>query len=117
MTTVKIAYNACFGGFGLSNEAIELYLKKKGYKYTKLKPKYSWGSCFDVTDPADFCDRDIERHDPILIDVIEELGELANGDCAKLAIEELDAGTQYRIDEYDGNESINTRDRYDWVTA
>ena len=27
---MKIVINADFGGFGLSNEAIELYLKKKG---------------------------------------------------------------------------------------
>jgi len=61
--------------------------------------------------------RDFYRADPVLIQVIEELGDKANGDCAKLAIAEVPAGTKYRIDEYDGNESVMTVEDYEWQTA
>ena len=64
-----------------------------------------------------FSDRDIERNDPALVQVVEELGDLANGDCSRLEIEELPAGTLYRIDEYDGLETVETKDSYEWSVA
>lgn len=42
----KIVLNKCFGGFGLSNKAIEMYLKLKGKKaffYTQTKYKHRDG--------------------------------------------------------------------------
>jgi len=59
----------------------------------------------------------ISRTDPALVQVVEELGDDANGTYAKLLIEELPAGTLYRIDEYDGNETVMTQDDYDWSVA
>lgn len=64
-----------------------------------------------------FNDDKIERDDPALVQVVEELGEAANGDCACLEIEEVPSGTQYRIDNYDGRETVETRDSYDWKIA
>jgi hypothetical protein len=58
-------------------------------------------------------DRSVSRHDPILVQVVEELGDKANGMCAKLAIAEVFG--PYRIDEYDGFESVETPDSYDWI--
>lgn len=55
---------------------------------------------------AYFSDRDIERNDPILIQVVEELGEKANGSCAKLKIVEIPDNVDWEIAEYDGNEHI-----------
>jgi hypothetical protein len=48
-----------------------------------------------------------DRTDPKLIQVIEELGDRANGRCAKLKIVEIPDGTDYEIDDYDGMESIH----------
>lgn len=53
------------------------------------------------------CGRSIDRTDPKLIQVIEELGDAANGKHAKLAIVEIPDGVEYDIDEYDGQESIH----------
>jgi hypothetical protein len=64
-----------------------------------------------------FSPSNIERTDPALVQVVEELGNKANGKCAKLCIYEVPAGTLYRIDEYDGNESVMTQDTYDWKMA
>lgn len=47
-----------------------------------------------------------DRTDPKLIQVIEELGELANGRCAKLKIVEIPDDVEYHIHEYDGYEHI-----------
>ena len=95
----KIVYNTCFGGASLSDKAIERYAELKGITYF---------SCRDIL---------ADRTDPVLIQVIEELGEEANGNSADLQITELPAGTQYHIHEYDGNERIMTPDDYNWVIA
>lgn len=47
-----------------------------------------------------------KRDDPLLVRVVEELGEEASGACAKLRVVEIPDGTSYVIDEYDGNEHI-----------
>lgn len=107
---VKIAYNNCYGGFSLSVKASERIAELKGDILTeddfrKLGSRYCHKYNY------------ISRTDPHLIQVIEELGDEANGMCAKLRIEELSKGTLYRIDEYDGNESIRTQDCYEWSVA
>ena len=99
----KIVYNACYGGFSLSDAAIIRYAELTGLPLTD-KNKYIWR-------------RDIRRDDPILVQVVEELGDQADGLCASLAIAELPAGTKYRIDEYDGYESVMTPDDYKWYIA
>jgi len=123
---MKIVINVCFGGYGLSDKAFELYLKRTKQKwierdggcyYTIPKKEYDKISQECYTKDGDYrnvngkgyilLDGDIERHDKILIQIIEELGEEANGDCAELKIVEIPDGTDYVIDEYDGNESIH----------
>jgi len=47
------------------------------------------------------------RTDPLLIEVVEQLGEAANGDCAKLKVIEIPDGIEYEIQEYDGVESVH----------
>jgi hypothetical protein len=84
----KVAYNASFGGFGLSEKACEVLTKIKG------KP----------VSPYDF--NGYDRADPDLIKVIEDLGDEANGSFADLQIKEIPDGASFEIDEYDGNESV-----------
>jgi hypothetical protein len=54
---------------------------------------------------------DIERNDPFLIKVIEELGDKANGKHCKLKIVEIPDGVDWEIDEYDGLEKISEKHR------
>jgi len=96
----KIVYNTCYGGFGLSKKAKERYWELKGEPWQ---------------DPWWY--HEVHRADPILVQVVEELGEGANGRDAYLDIRELPAGTLYRIDEYDGMENVITQDEYEWSVA
>ena len=92
----KVAYNNCFGGFGLSEKAKQLAYEKTGDK--------NWIEKYAYMENV--------RHNETLIEVIEELGEEANGMFADLSIVEVDG--PYRIDEYDGNETVETPDSYEW---
>jgi len=96
----KVVYNACYGGFGLSTQAIA--------RYCELK---------NISVPEYFDDCGISRTDPALIQVIEELGEDANAGYAELRFHELAPGTLYRIEEYDGNETVVTQNQYGWQVA
>jgi len=63
----------------------------------------------DGDDSGYFYDRDIPRDDPDMIKVVEELGEKANGKCASLKVVEIPDGTEWEIEEYDGNEWVSEK--------
>lgn len=52
-----------------------------------------------------------DRTDPILVQVVEELGARASGSCAKLSVVEVPAGVDWEIDEYDGIETVREKSR------
>lgn len=97
--TRKVVYNAQHGGFGLSDKALELGRELSG------NPK--WGGTYGW----DFDERN--RHDNILVRVVEELGRRANGFAADLQIATVEG--KYRICEYDGLEWIETPETIEWV--
>lgn len=53
-----------------------------------------------------FRDRDIARDDPVLVQVVEELGAAANGRHARLKTVEIPWHIDWQIQEYDGSEWI-----------
>lgn len=83
---LEIIINKCYGGFGLSEEALKLYNDKSG-----LKLKY---------------DGSIPRDDLNLVQVVKELGQKANGLCADLKIVVIPDGISWCIEEYDGLEWV-----------
>ncbi|MNC45035.1 hypothetical protein D3C75_939710 [compost metagenome] len=57
----------------------------------------------------------ISRHDKILVAVVEQLGDLASGRCAKLRIFNTNS-KRYMIEEYDGFESVRVGyDEDEWT--
>ena len=131
---MKIIINKCYGGFGLSIAAQNLYAEKSGFKlwfYKQKEYKHQGGKDLYVRDDGmgsynhavkkdlgDSCEKlpaneywyygDIGRADPLLVEVVEEIGEeKASGDLAKLRIVEIPDGIEYEIDDYDGMESIH----------
>jgi hypothetical protein len=51
------------------------------------------------------------RGHPLLVRVVEELGDKASGQFAELVVVEIPDGVDYEIDEYDGNEHIAEKHR------
>jgi len=120
----KIVYNGCFGGFSLSDAAIRRYLEIKGVPFIEEDSEYPSfrqvrfrTSTSVMGDGNFFNDWDIERTDPVLAQVVEELGKAASGYCADLCIRELESGTRYLLREYDGSEWIETEDEMEWSVA
>lgn len=55
--------------------------------------------------------RDCDRDDPILVEVVEELGEGASGTVSNLKVVEIPDDIDWEIDEYDGLETIREKHR------
>jgi hypothetical protein len=66
-----------------------------------------------LPEDSDLYSEDIPRHDKYLIKVVETLGDEANGNYAKLAIVKV-KGIRYKINEYDGWETVLTPDAMKW---
>lgn len=136
----KVVINVKHGGFGLSEAAyarlIELGIPVRKYieqprlpdgKYAKV-PENEGEIIFDrdldeTPSEVDVAVRylsrshywetwlDRSRTHPLLIQVVEELGNEANGPCAALKIVEIPDDVEYEIDEYDGFEHIAEKHR------
>jgi hypothetical protein len=135
---MKVVINRCYGGFGLSHEAVMRYFEIKGiivypeqekgigswkfWTYWLVKPEdrieSKEGEAFYAMSMEDrraynqahsdqnVYPRDIERHDPALIQVVEEMGDKASGDHAELKVVEIPDDVNYIVEEYDGLEHI-----------
>ena len=127
---MKILINTCFGGYHLSHEAMLRYAELKGiavYPENNLGSLYTywlvpenervdqsnWPSMSKEEQKASsklyeeqtLCSRGF-RTDPTMIQVVEELGDKADGRFAELKIVEIPDGMAYTIEEYDGMEHI-----------
>ena len=112
----KIAYNDCYGGFDLSTEGKVYYAKLLGYTDIKVANKVANLDQVYVNGEY-FATYGLPRTDPALIQTIEDLGSKANSRYSSLKIREVPAGSRYRIDEYDGLETVMLVDEYEWSVA
>ena len=103
----KVVFNGCFGGYGVS-ELGARWLLDNGANPGNVRLTQS-GEDVYVT-----CN--IERHDPLLVRMVEVLGWKANGDSARLVVREI-SQPLYRIEEYDGAERIEEPDDISWTDA
>lgn len=133
---MKIVINNCYGGFNLSEAGVRRYAEIKGIKlwvepcpeYPKLlnnywtvppeqRPKviehWEQASLEERQENnaafarAQIYDREIPRDDPVLVQVVQELGKKADGRHASLKVVDIPDGVRWEIDEYDGLESIH----------
>lgn len=128
----KIVVNKCYGGFNLSHEGVKLYAKYAGFSV--YPHRYDSSNEFQMIpvseseaksglfifytkapvdeiseseeDNYDFDVRGIKRDDPILVRVVEELGERAGGRSSKLKIVDIPDDVSWQIEEYDGLEHV-----------
>jgi hypothetical protein len=130
---MKIVINKCFGGFGLSVEALYKSVKDNNsliekFEYGDSEVTSDWDNLVNQqlnetykeykTDDYQFYLYDeetkilytfaiLDRGNPQLVALVEGMGELANGQHAKLKIVEIPDDIAYFIDEYDGRESVH----------
>jgi hypothetical protein len=90
---VKVVINRCYGGFGLSPMAEIAYKDRAG-----------------VTD-ENWSYYEIIRDDPILVHLVEELLEDANGSYSELKIVEVPENVEWYVEEYDGMEWVAEKHR------
>lgn len=144
---MKIVINSCYGGFSLSPKGTKRYLELNGqnaYFYKQSKYSYRDGikefiridNIEYVPDLFFYCtthdqgkvisgdlkdcfhSSDIKRNDPALVQVVEELGKESFGECAYLEVVDIEKGRWFKINEYDGLETIQYRDIDDeWILA
>ena len=100
--TFKIVINICFGGFGLSDEAIAMYRERKGI----------------AADERDTYADELARDDADLIAVVEALGSKKAGDgrYSQLKVVEVPMWLRekgWTIEEFDGSEHI-AEDHQTW---
>ena len=131
---MKIVINRCYGGFGLSPQAIKRLVMKKS-ELVKKFPLKAWEQDFreNPTDIGDgfkvpsvwytgaiakgdtvYCIDETKRSHPDLVSVVEEMGRDAWGKYAKLKVVEIPDGVDWEIEEYDGVERIVEKRRA-WV--
>lgn len=134
----RIVINKCYGGFGLSDEAVVRYHEIKGVpmwvehdkKFGSLGISNYWlvPESERVADLGDefyklsleerqahnqkwsdqtFSIYDLKRDDPVLVQVVEELGEKAYGKYAELKVVDVPDDVKWEIAEYDGWESVH----------
>lgn len=104
----KIVINDDWGGFGISFEAMQLYAKLSGF--TLATDDYD-NEYLIPSSGTQIYDSDLQRDDPILIQVIEQLGNKANGIHASLKIVEIPDDVEWVIQEYDGIEHVAEKHR------
>ena len=88
---IKVVINGWYGGFGLSDAALEEYKGLKG-----------------ITDP-NFYYYDIPRDCPVLVEMVER-GDV-DGDYSELKVVDIPDGVNWYIEEYDGMEHVAERHR------
>ena len=89
----RIVVNKKFGGFSFSQLAVEL-LEKQGIDCQSGR-----------RDDNEF------RTNPKVIEVVERLGNKANGSAAALVVVDVPDDVQWYIDDYDGVETVREHHR------
>lgn len=87
---MKIVINTCFGGFNISKEAKALY---------------------ETITSIEAISHEMQRDDPVLVKIVEDLGAEANGSYAKLKVVEIPDDVDWIIEEYDGKEQVAEKHR------
>ena len=97
---IKVIINTCYGGFGLSKAACELYAERKGLT------SGTWNESWGFFEGGNFYDREIPRDDSVLVSIVEEMGKAACGNYSDFRVVEVPEDADWYIDEYDGKEWV-----------
>jgi hypothetical protein len=101
---MKLVINRCYGGFDISPAAL-----RRGQELSQE-------ACWQEATISSALGRQhvcisVLRDNKTLIQVVEELGDKANGSYGKLKIVEIPDGIEWEIHDYDGMETIHEAHR------
>lgn len=109
---MKVIINTEYGGLNLSHAAVLRYGQLKGL-YIYRTPEKLDEYFFDREMQERWDLDDIEREDPALIQVIEEMGEKAETEFGKFKIIEIPDGVKFWVEEFEPNgETISEQHRW-----
>jgi hypothetical protein len=112
---MKIVINKHYGSFSLSEEAVLLYGEKKGLniiaKQDEVIKTITHYFLNEVKNENLFAEWEIERTDPVLVEVVEQLGNLADTRHTRLKVVEVPDDVKWYIHDYDGIESVYEKHR------
>lgn len=110
---MKLVINRCYGGFGLSDAAVVRYAELKGINLVMEESKQNLGGAVFYLDGIkddehyfSYYDLASDRSDPLLVQVVEELGQKANGFASELKVIDIPDNVEYTVQEYDGIEWV-----------
>ena len=109
----KIVINGSYGGFYVSHTAF-LRLRELGQSDALREPDAGayWPIAATPQEPSlNRCGTFIPRDDQALVQVVEELGSVANGHCAELKIIEVPDDVKWEIEKSGGIEHISEAHR------
>lgn len=92
----RVVINTCYGSFALSKKAIDWIAEREPDFFER----------YDIDE--------IPRHNPLLVQCVEELDWEADGRFSELMIVEI-KGNAYRIEEYDGMERVIEPEDEKWI--
>jgi len=93
---MKVVINTCFGGFSISLKAMNR-MQELGYVGLSSDPIFGdWVYLGNI-----------KRNDPILVQVVEELGKDSWSRTSELKVVEISDNINWHISEYDGMETIH----------
>lgn len=104
---MKVVISTCYGGFGLSRKAI---LRLRELDCQAAKDEVLDGELYKNGKLCEYFHghmRNIDREDPHLVQVVEEMGREADGYYASLKIVEIPDDIKWSIEEYDGMEWVS----------
>lgn len=110
-----LVINKQHGGFGLSSGAQIAYLERSQLPYTLVarEDRHSnqrYGPMIMVNGKY-WYDKDIARDDPVLVNLVRELGRSACGEHAHLKVVRIPADVDWQIEDYDGCEWVSEKHR------
>ena len=105
---MKIVINTEYGGFSLSEQAVKDYLEIKeiGSNIVATESPFLGSEFYDLNGEY-ISQYAIPRQDPVLVQVVEALGEKSWGWSANLKVVEIPDNVEFYIHEYDGIECIH----------
>lgn len=132
---MKVVINTCYGGFSLSPKAVKWLADKRGQQCYFFQSRHIDGKHTYIPFDGEFPEglfwvafstdkpthenyskyrldcRPSDRTDPLLVQVVEELGEQANGSAAELKVFDIPDDVKWHISDFDGIETIHENHR------